>query len=320
MEYRQVGRSELKISEVSLGCWVTGGDYWGGADDKDSIYAIQKSIDLGVNSLDTAEVYGRGHSERVIGKALEGRRDKVYISSKVWTTNMRHDDVKKACEGSLKRLKTDHIDIYFIHYPSDTGIPIEETMGAMLELQEEGKIRVIGLSNFSKEEMEEAAKIGRFEVVQPCYSLLWRFTEQDVLPYCIENEIGVVAYSPLAQGILTGKFSEDTEFKEGDGRAKAPLFQPGRFEKCLEVADALKPVAEKYGKTQAQAAINWVTSQMGITSAIVGARNAEQAEENIGAAGWRLEDEDINSLEKISRRVTETFPEFVNFFTDEIKE
>ena len=135
MEYRRLGKSDLKISEVSLGCWVAGGTYWGGADDDESIAAIQKAVDLGVNFIDTAEVYGWGRSEEVVGKALRGRRDKVYISSKVWKTNMRRNDVKKACEGSLKRLQTDCIDVYFIHYPSDEGIPIEETMGAMLELQ-----------------------------------------------------------------------------------------------------------------------------------------------------------------------------------------
>ncbi|NLI60145.1 MAG: aldo/keto reductase [Clostridiales bacterium] len=319
MEYRRLGKSDIKISEVSLGCWVTGGTYWGGADDNESITAIQTMVDLGVNFIDTAEVYGNGHSEKVVGKALEGRRDKVYLSSKVWRSNMRYNDVKKACEGSLKRLKTDCIDVYFIHYPSNEGIPIEETMGAMLELQQEGKIRVIGLSNFSKEEMEEAMKVGRFDVIQPCYSLLWRFIEKDIIPYCIDNEVGIVNYSPLAQGILTGKFTPNTRFKEGDGRARAPLFQPGRFEKCLEVAEELKPIAEKYGKTQGQVAINWTTSQPGITSAIVGARNAVQARENVGAGGWRLEAEDLKNMEQISRRVTDDLPEFETFFTTRLK-
>ena len=163
-------------------------------------------------------------------------------------------------------------------------------------------------------------KIGRFDVVQPCYSLLWRFIEKDILPYCIANEIGVVVYSSLAQGILTGKFTPDTKSKEGDGRARAPLFQPGRFEKCLEVAEKLKPFAQKYGKTQGQVAINWAISQPGITSAIVGARNAKQVEENAGAGGWRLEAEDIKQIDRIGRKVTDTLPEFVSFFVNQIKE
>lgn len=312
-----MGRSDISLSEISIGCWVMGGDYWGGADDKESVEAIIEAVENGVNFIDTAELYGNGRSEEVVGKALKGRRDKVMISSKVWKTNMHYHDVFKACEGSLKRLGTDHIDVYFIHYPNDE-VDIEETMSAMLELKKQGKIREIGLSNFDRKQMEEALKIGRYEVIQPCYSLLWRFIEEDIVPFCLENEIGIVAYSPLAQGILTGKFTKDWKFREGDGRQNVPLFAKGRFEKCLKVAEELKPYAQRHGKTQGQVAINWVTSMPGITSAIVGARNAAQMKENLGAAGWRLSKEELEEIDKIGRQVTDHLPRFENFFSNRI--
>lgn len=319
MELRRLGKSDIKVTEVSLGCWVMGGDYWGGTEDRDSIEAIHRAFDMGVNFFDTAELYGWGRSEEVLGRALKGKRHNVYISTKVARKNMRKADLKKSCEDSLKRLKTDYIDVYFIHYPSQE-VAIEETMEGMLELKKEGKIRVIGVSNFSKQQMEEAMKLGRFEVIQPCYSLLWRFIEDDIVPYCQENDISIVAYSPLAQGILTGKYSKGTTFKEGDGRRNAPLFEPGRFEECVKVAEALKPFAEKYGKTQGQVAINWLISQKCVASAIVGARNAAQAEENCGAGGWRLSEEDIKAIDLIGKRVTSKLPKYRSFFKKDIIE
>lgn len=318
MEYRKMGKSDLKLSEISLGCWVMGGSYWGGADDDESLGAIHKALDCGVNFIDTAVIYGGGRSEEIVGKALKGRRNDVIVSTKLWKTDMHYADVFTACEASMKRLQTDYIDVYFIHYPNDE-IPIEETMKALLELKKQGKIREIGLSNFSRTQMEEVLKIGRFEVIQPCYNLLWRFLEKEDLPFCLENEIGIVAYSPIAQGLLTGKFNSDTTFKEGDGRAKIPLFQKEWYGKCLEVADALKKPAANHHRTQGQAAINWVTSQPGITSAIVGARNAAQMEENAGGAGFRLEAGELAELDRIGRKVTDFLPEYETFFSTKTK-
>jgi myo-inositol catabolism protein IolS len=314
MDYRKMGNSNILLSEVSLGCWVMGGDYWGGADDNDSVEAIIEAVENGVNFIDTAEIYGWGRSEEIVGKALKGRRSKAIISTKVWRSHMHYNDVKKACEDSMNRMQTDYIDIYFIHYPNDE-VDISETMSAMLDLKKEGKIREIGLSNFTRTQMEGALKIGRFEVIQPCYSLLWRFIEEDIVPFCLDNNIGIVAYSPIAQGILTGKFTKDWTFKKGDKRKSTPLFQDGLFEECLAVAGALKPYAKKHGKTQGQVAINWVTSQPGMTSAIVGARNAAQMKENIGASGWRLSREELAEIDKIGRRVTDKLPKYENFFS-----
>lgn len=319
MEYRKLGRTDMTVSEISLGCWVTGGDYWGGAEDDESVRAIQRAVDLGINFIDTAEIYGNGHSEEVLGRALAGgRRQKVVLASKVWQANLKAPDVRRACEASLRRMKTDCIDLYYIHYPSNTGIPIEETMGALDALQKEGKIRAIGVSNFSVAQMEEALAVHRFDALQPCFSLFWRW-EEEAIAFCARHDIAVAAYSPLAQGLLTGKFTRDWKFPQGDGRARAALFQPGVFEQCLGAVDEIKPIAARYGKTLGQTALNWTTAQPGLTSAIVGARNAAQAEENVGAAGWRLADGDIAAIERIGREVTDHLPHFELFFNTNVK-
>lgn len=319
MEYKRLGRSNLNISEISLGCWAMGGDYWGEADDDESIRVIRTALEDGVNFIDTAYIYGMGRSEEVVGKALKGYpRDKVYISTKLWKTDMKRQDVKKACEASLKRLQVEYADVYFIHWPVE-HVPLEETMAAMLELKQEGKIRLIGLSNFSVEQMKKSFEIGRFEVLQTCFNLFWRYAQKEEIPYCIDNGIGVVVYSPLAQGLLTGKFKNGAGFGEGDKRPGIPLFQPGLFSKCVNAAEALGPIAGKYGKTQGQLAINWTNSQQGIISSIVGARNVGQLKENLGAPGWRVGNTDMNLIDVIGRGVTDEMPEYINFFNKQIR-
>jgi len=319
MEYRMLGKSGMKVSEIILGCWAMGGGYFGDAADRDSIEAVRASFELGVNTFDTAEVYGRGHSERVLGKALEGiDRDKYVISSKVFKHNMRHDLLIRACEQSLRNLKTDYLDIYFLHYPVD-NVPIGESMEAMLELKERGLIRAIGLSNFSLEQQKEAMKYGPVDVIQPCYSLLWRYHDKDLLPFCIENGVGIVPYSPLAQGLLTGKYKKTDVFT--DGRSRAALFQPENYQRCLEVTEAVREVSARHGKTPAQGAINWLLMTPGITAPIVGARNAVQARENIGATGWRFTDEEYAEIDEASRKFTDSLPRYALFFsTETVKE
>lgn len=319
MEYRMLGKSGMKVSEIILGCWAMGGGYFGDAADRDSIEAVRASFELGVNTFDTAEVYGRGHSERVLGKALEGiDRDKYVISSKVFKHNMRHDLLIRACEQSLRNLKTDYLDIYFLHYPVD-NVPIGESMEAMLELKERGLIRAIGLSNFSLEQQKEAMKYGPVDVIQPCYSLLWRYHDKDLLPFCIENGVGIVPYSPLAQGLLTGKYKKMDVFT--DGRSRAALFQPENYQRCLEVTEAVREVSARHGKTPAQGAINWLLMTPGITAPIVGARNAVQARENIGATGWRFTDEEYAEIDEASRKFTDSLPRYALFFsTETVKE
>jgi len=321
MEYRELGQSGVKISEIILGCWVMGGDYWGGAQDQESIEAVREALDNGIDTFDTAELYGDGRSEEVLGRALEGKRDKVVLSTKVFTHHMKKKDTIKACEDSLRRLRTDYTDIYFIHYPSPNDeVPVGETMDAMNTLKEQGKIRAIGLSNFSLEQTKEAARFGIIDVIQPCYSLVWRFIDDDIIPYCIENNIGIIPYSSLAQGILTGKFNRDTVFKDDDGRSHVPLFRHPWFEMALDVAEKVKPYADKYHKTLAQTSINWLNNAAGITASIVGGRNARQVKENIGAAGWMLSEEDMKRINQISRSFTDQLPHYKNFFDNTIIE
>lgn len=314
MKSVKLGKTDIHFSEIVMGCWVTGGAYWGGADDQESIKAIHKALDLGINTFDTAYIYGKGHSEKVLGEALRGRRDKTVLISKLWKDSMKKDKVRPALEATIERLGTDYLDVYFIHYPADDGTPVEETLGELNQLKKEGKIRSIGLSNFSLEQMKEAQRYAQIDLIQPCYSLAWRFIDQDVLPYCHKENIGVIPYSPIAQGLLTGKFDADTTFDKNDGRSRAPLFQSPWREKALEILEVMRPLAEKYDKTLAQIAINWVNQAPGITSAIVGGRNAAQIEDNAGACGWELSQEDWQELNEKSQAFVTQLPRFRNFF------
>lgn len=316
MNYKVLGKSNVKVSEIILGCWAMGGDYFGDIVDRDSIEAIQASRELGVNSFDTAEIYGKGRSELVLGKALKGTdRDSCVIISKVFKPSMKHDLLIQACENSLKRLGTDYLDVYFLHYPVE-DVPIGESMEAMLELKEKGKIRAIGLSNFDVEQMKAAIQYGPIDVIQPCYSLLWRYHDKDLLPFCIENDIGIIPYSTLAQGLLTGKFEKSDVFT--DGRSRAALFQKENYSRCLDVTEVLQAVSARHGRTAAQGAINWLLDTPGITAPIVGARNAEQARENIKATGWKFTKEEYSEIDKASRKFTDTLPNYSLFFNTNI--
>lgn len=315
MDFRTLGKSGVEVSEQILGCWVMGGSYWGGAEDQDSIAAIRTALDGGVTTLDTAYIYGNGRSERIVGEAVKSYdREKLTLITKLWRSEMARDKVIPACEASLKAMDTDYADVYFIHYPSDTGIPIGETMEQMMKLKADGKIRCIGVSNFSLAQIQEARQYGEIDVIQPCYSLVWREMDKEEFDYCVENDIGIITYCSLAQGILTGKFNKDTTFKPDDGRSRAPLFQPPYYEGALEVADKLRPFAEKYGKTLAQVAINWQICKPGISAPIVGGRNAKQVEENLKASGWRLDQADFDAIDAFSRTFAYTLPKFKNFF------
>jgi myo-inositol catabolism protein IolS len=318
MTYKELGNTGIKLSDVILGCWAMGNDYFSGQEDLDSTAAINAALENDINTFDTAYCYGRGHSEEVLGKALKGKREDCVVISKLWKTFMEKDAALKACDDSLKRLQTDYMDVYFIHYPSDTGVPIGETMEAMNKMKEQGKIRAIGLSNFSLAQMKEAMQYGQIDVIQPCYSLLWRFIDRDILPFCIENNIGVVTYSSLAQGMLTGAIKEDTVLE--DGRSHAPLFLPQWRKGCLEITDALKPIGEKYGMTQAQVALNWVIRAKGITSALVGGRNAKEVVENAKAVNFTMTDEEFNMLNEMSKKFTDQLPNYKTFFDGTIVE
>jgi aryl-alcohol dehydrogenase-like predicted oxidoreductase len=291
-----------------MGTWQAGKTMWAGIEDQETEKAIRAAFDAGITTFDTATVYGDGHSERILGKALSDVRDKVVIATKVFAHSLHYDGVIAACNQSLTDLGTDYIDLYQIHWPAGSfgsrKVPIEETMGALNHLKDQGKIRAIGVSNFSGRQIAEAAEFGRIDSLQPPYSLFWRQAEADGIPYCRENGITVLAYSPMAQGFLTGKFGPDHRFDKGDHRAKSRLFSPELYPKVLEAVEALRPIAERHDATLAQLALAWVISHPN-SCAIAGARNEGQVRANAEAAGVRLSEEDLAEMDRIGKTVTD---------------
>jgi len=307
METRQLGTSEVKITPIIMGTWQAGKAMWVGIEDKESIKALRAAFEAGITTIDTAEVYGSGHSEEIVAQALSDVRDRVTYATKVFANHLKYNQVIEACENSLKRLNTDYIDLYQIHWPSGTYnsevVPIEETMSALNQLKEQGKIRAIGVSNFSRAQIEEASQYGRIDSLQPPYSLFWRQVEQDTVPYCVENNISILAYSSLAQGLLTGKFGPNHKFEEGDHRAKNKLFKGENYERVQQALDRLRPIAERHQCTLAQLSLAWLIAQPQ-TNAIVGARNAEQSSQNAKAADVTLSPDELQEIDAIGRHVT----------------
>ena len=291
-----------------MGTWQAGKDMWAGIDDAQSTQAIKAAYDAGITTFDTAEVYGSGHSERVVGNALYDVRDRVVIATKVFSNHLQYNQVIGACHGSLKNLNTDYIDLYQIHWPPGSfgakKVPLEETMRAMTDLKAQGKIRAIGVSNFSRSQLEEAATFGRVDSLQPPYSLFWRKVETDALPYGRENNVTVLAYSSMAQGLLTGKFGPDHTFAKGDHRFRNKLFQPENYRRVHKALEKLGPIAAANHITLGQLALAWIISQPGVC-AIAGARNSEQAVQNAAAANIRLSDTDLAAVDNIGRIVTD---------------
>jgi len=326
MQYRQLGESDVKVSAVTMGCWAIGGRWWGGTDDAKAVAAIHKAIDVGMTSFDSAPAYGFGHSESVIGQAIKGRRDKVQLLTKYglsWETQKGEyfftapdddgvdrqvyryagkESVIRECEQSLQRFGTDYIDVYQCHW-RDVTTPLEETMEAMDTLIKAGKIRAAGVSNFTVEEMEACRKVVPLASDQPPYSMVKRDIEADILPYCRENNIGVVVYSPMQLGLLTGKLTMDREFPPNDMRADSAYFSPENRRRVIAFCDKLRPIAEAHNATVAQLVINWTIHRPGITAALVGARNPAQAEENAAAADFRLTEDQATQVEGLVKEL-----------------
>lgn len=291
MEKRQLGRSEIYITPIIMGTWQAGKRMWVGIEDAETVKAMREAFEAGITTFDTAEVYGEGHSEQIIAEALSDVRSQVVYASKVFANHLKYDLVIEACDRSLKNLNTDYIDLYQIHWPSGTWnsevVPIAETMSALNKLKEQGKIRAIGVSNFSCAQIEEAAQYGRIDSLQPPYSLFWRWVEKDAMSYCVEHHISILAYSSLAQGILTGKFGPEHKFEEGDHRAKNKLFNKENYERIQAALNQLRPIADRHQTSLGNLALAWLISQPQ-TNAIVGARHGEQATENAKAAELKL--------------------------------
>lgn len=318
MIYKKLGKSNVSVSPIIVGCWSMGGDYFGEVQDSDSIECIHTYLDHGLNTFDTAEIYGNGRSEEVLGRALKGvDRERYVLISKVFPHHYQMEDMEKSCDDSLRRLGADYLDTYFLHYPPRDGMSIAQAVENVNRLKEKGKICSIGVSNFTLEMLQEARQYGQIDVVQPCYNLLWRYIDRDLLPYCTEEGIGVIPYSTLAQGLLTGKFKPDTPIT--GGRSRAALFQPGVYEKCLKVADFLVEVGKQYGVTATQVCINWLVNNKNLTAPIVGGTDKRHAEQNIQALNFTLSQEDYDRIDAYSREFCSQMPEYVLFFNTEVK-
>jgi methylglyoxal reductase len=323
MRHRQLGRSELNVPVVVFGAWALGGWQWGGSDDEQAVRAIQAAIDAGMDAIDTAPVYGFGHSERIVGRAIKGRRERVLVMTKVglvwddtrgdlyFTTvdqngvkreirrNARPWSVKKEIDDSLGRLGIETIDLIQVHWP-DPKTPISQTMGALLDAKRAGKVRAIGASNFSVAQLEEAQRaLGDVPLAsdQPKYSLVARDVEKEVLPYCLSHNVGTIVYSPLDQGLLTGKVPAERTFPENDIRHKRPTFTAeNRALVNAVLRRVVAPIAERHKTTIGQTVIAWTVEQPGVTSAIVGARTPEQARENAAAGDVVLTDAEVKEI------------------------
>jgi myo-inositol catabolism protein IolS len=312
MQLRKLGRSDIQLSPIIMGLWQAGKDMWVGIDDRQTNSAIRAACDAGITTFDTAEAYGKGHSEQVLASATREIRDKLIYATKVFANHLKHDQIFGACHRSLKNLQTHYIDLYQIHWPAGSfgtkKVPIGETMGALNKLKEQGKIRSIGVSNFSRAQLQEALEYGQIDSLQPPYSLFWRHVEKDAMSFCVENNITILAYAPMAQGLLTGKFGPDHKFAQGDIRAKNRLFQPDMYARVQEALSKLRPIAEKKSVTPGQLALAWVISHRE-TCAIAGARNADQAVENAAAAAISLAYDELSELDEIGRTVTDNLDE-----------
>lgn len=316
MQLRPLGSSDVRVSPVIFGAWAIGGWMWGGNEERDSIDAIKASLDNGVNAIDTAAIYGMGYSEQLVGKAIRGLpRDKVVIATKCgmrWDTeegsepwpqkdnegrdivirkNAGPQSIFFECEQSLKRLGVDVIDLYQIHWPDVSTRP-EESLAAMGKLLKQGKIRSIGVSNYDAEWLRRGMTAAPLHSLQPPYSLIQRSIEKDILPFCREHNVGVIVYSPMERGLLAGTVPPERQFAPGDHRAGHKFFTPENRRRVMDALEKVRPIAERHGASFAQLVIHWTFSEPGITAAIVGARNAEQAAHNAGAMRFTLSAEE----------------------------
>ena len=308
MKYHILGNSDLKVSKVCLGTWVMGGDHWGDIKDSECISTIRTAIDCGINFIDTAPAYGVGHAETLVGKAIKGIKDKVIIATKCgiireggnFSFNLSRENIKREIEDSLRRLDIEVIDLYQCHWP-DPSTPIEATMEILLRLKEEGKIRHIGVSNFERPLLEKALSLAPVVTNQPQYSLLDRRIEKELLPFCNDNKIGTLPYGPLGSGILTGKYKERPQFKQGDARNFFyKYYEENNWNKVQILLKEMKEISEYHRKPLPHVAINWLKQQEGVSSVLVGARNPAQAKENAGALEWDLSRDELNRLTQIS--------------------
>jgi aryl-alcohol dehydrogenase-like predicted oxidoreductase len=311
MEKRKLGNSDIEVSVLAFGAWAIGGWMWGGADSKDAVKAMETAIGNGMTTIDTASVYGFGLSEELVGKAIKGKRANVQVLTKFgmsWKGTKgeyffdskdnggntvkiyKHSSKEKViedCDSSLKRLNTDYIDLFQIHWP-DSTTPASETMEALDILIGKGKIRAGGVCNYSAQLVREAASVFQLASNQVPYSMVNRKIEEEVVPLCIEKKIGILAYSPMQRGLLTGKIQSGHLFNDGDTRPSTPYYKEPNLSKILTIVEKIRPVAENHNATIAQVVLNWTMNRPGITCVLAGARNPEQVLDNAGALSFKL--------------------------------
>jgi methylglyoxal reductase len=320
MRSREIGASGIRASAVGLGTWAIGGWMWGGTDEAESIAAIRASIDAGVTLIDTAPAYGLGRSEEIVGKAIAGRRDAVVLATKcglVWHTDRgRHffdqdgrpvhrylgpESIRHEVDGSLRRLGTDRIDLYITHW-QDPTTPVSETMAELEELKRTGKIRAIGASNVSAADVEAYVAAGRLDAIQEQFSMVHRDIEAELVPLCARHGVSILSYSSLALGLLTGKIGPERVFEGDDLRIGDPRFSAENRGRAVAFADEVRPVAEAHGATVAELVIAWTVGQPGITFALCGARNPDQARENARAGALELGAADVDRVTAAAKR------------------
>lgn len=304
MEYRKLGNTDIEVSVIALGCWpFAGGQYWGNQDDSVSIRTVHTALNAGINFFDTAEGYEDGHSERVLGEGLKGRRNEAVIATKVSAADLAANDVLNACEQSLVNLQTDYIDLYQIHWPN-WEIPLEETVEMLLKLKQQGKIRAIGVSNFAVRDLSEVLSWCACETDQLPYSLLWRVIESEIQPLCVDNGVGIICYSPLAQGLLTGRYTTVDEVPEHLSRTRlyastrsfSQHDDPGCEDEVFAALNTIRNIAEQLNQPMANVSLAWARQQPGITSLLVGARNPQELEWNLPAIRLNLPNEALSEL------------------------
>ena len=323
METTRIMITGLQVSRIGLGTWAIGGWMWGGTEERESIRTIQSAIERGITLIDTAPVYGFGQSEEIVGKALAegGLRDRVVLATKVgleWTNgqpmrNASRQRIFSEIADSLRRLRTDHIDVYQVHWP-DPMVPLEETARALYELHQQGKIRAIGVSNFSVAQIKAFSSIAPIHTAQPPYNLFERVIERDILPYCHREGIAALVYGPICRGLLSGRMTGDTVFGDDDLRHTDPKFQQPRYGQYLSAVKQLDDFARKnYGKRVIHLALRWVLDQPGVTAALWGARHPEQLEPVDQVMGWSLSGDAMHEIDRIlNTTVTDPVgPEFM---------
>ena len=315
MEYRIIGDSGIRVSRIGLGTWAIGGSFWGGADDADSMRTISRALDMGINLIDTAPVYGFGESEQVVGRAVReyGSRDRVVLATKCglkWDDNGIYRDseperLEMELHDSLRRLRTDYIDIYQVHWP-DRRVPYEDTAAQMLRFQEEGKIRLIGVSNFSVEQLNQFQPVSSISTIQPPYNLFEQETETDVLPWAIQRDLTVLGYGAICRGLLSGRVGLGSEFPDGDIRNYDPKFQAPRLERYLDAVSRLDQLARsRFNRRVIHLSVRWVLDRYAGLVALWGARRPDQLDAVPEIMDWQLTPEE---RETVSRMVADSIP------------